>query len=515
MKHAILTSKGVDGSCAAAFLVQKFPESVVHLTTGQRLAKTLKEIKELRGQFPRQIHICNLFIDKQDPISKDVVQIIQKLPRDKYHITYYNSRSGETAANDSLINLTFANVINDKGSTAELIFSHFGLSDTPHNRLLKELSRAYVDGRVKQEQEHWDWLDLIEWGNDQFFRFGNIDAFRESIRILSGVDPFTETKKEKIRGYLENEVRFLGNSSATRNVLEQVNHLIKSDSPVLIQGAIGAGRELVAREIHYRSTRASYPFITVVCGGEGVNPTSDLTQLIHSAGQGTLFFDEVGDLSKSMQALVMRAIDNQPTPTGDGLTQSRSATGPRIIASTSKNLIKLVQNQSFRADLYFKLNVLPLNLPSLGERRGHELKSDLREIAMAINRRLVESRSGIEPLELKPKDWKAIENYSWPGNIRQFINVFNRAACFGKSFAETLKEEPTVALDYDQPVSEQETVFLRYRPKDESSILKLEDIKQDYAHHIHEFYRGRTGLAAEALGISFNTMQKLMRGKPE
>ena len=229
--------------------------------------------------------------------------------------------------------------------------------------------------------------------------------------------------------------RIIGSSTALRAVLEQVERVAAADSTVLIQGETGTGKELIAHAIHNASPRSGQPLIKLNCaaipfdlleselfGHERGAFTGAIAQKIgrfELADKGTLFLDEVGDIPLALQPKLLRVLQEQEF---ERLGSARThRVNVRLVAATHRDLERMVKRNQFRDDLYYRLNVFPIMLPSLRERR-EDIRPLVEHFVEIFSRRM-RKRIDTIPEELV----KAFESYSWPGNIRELQNVIERA----------------------------------------------------------------------------------------
>ncbi len=226
----------------------------------------------------------------------------------------------------------------------------------------------------------------------------------------------------------------LGTSPAIRRVLELVAVAARSDINVLVQGESGTGKELVARAIHYSGHRAAHPFITINCGaipetlmedelfghvrGAYTDAHDDKKGVFEAADSGTLFLDEIGELYPSCQVKLLRVLEEREIRRlGD--TRSRPV-DVRIIAATNKNLSLEMEQQRFRADLFHRVSVMPIQLPPLRERL-EDLPLLVDHFVREANRELGKSIRGFTASALK-----LLGAQSWPGNVRELDNRVKR-----------------------------------------------------------------------------------------
>ena len=226
----------------------------------------------------------------------------------------------------------------------------------------------------------------------------------------------------------------VGESPAIQQVREIVDKVAPTDARVLITGSNGTGKELVARSLHENSTRSAGPFIEVNCaaipselieselfGHEKGAFTSAIKQRkgkFEQADGGTIFLDEIGDMSLSAQAKVLRALqENKINRVGSDKDINVNV---RVVAATNKNLKEEIEKNHFREDLYHRLSVILIHVPSLNERLD-----DIPLLADHFNH-LVCEEYGTPPREIKPDAIKELQKINWTGNIREFRNVLER-----------------------------------------------------------------------------------------
>jgi transcriptional regulator with GAF, ATPase, and Fis domain len=234
--------------------------------------------------------------------------------------------------------------------------------------------------------------------------------------------------------------RIIGKSPALESVLEQVEQVASTDSTVLIEGETGTGKELIAHAIHNASRRFGRSFIKLNCaaipmdllenelfGHEKGAFTGAIAQKMgrfETADKGTLFLDEVGDIPPAVQPKLLRVLQEQEFERlGSGRTHKVDV---RLVAATNRNLIKMVARGQFRSDLYYRLNVFPISLPALRERR-----EDIPAL-VAHFVKMFTCRMGKQVYSIPPETMAAFQWYSWPGNIRELQNLVERAVILSR-----------------------------------------------------------------------------------
>ena len=253
-----------------------------------------------------------------------------------------------------------------------------------------------------------------------------------------------------ISGYQQ----FIGQSRAMWTILERVPQIASSDATVLITGASGTGKELVARAIHAASPRASSLFVPVNCGalpeglleselfghmrGSFTGAVRDKRGLMQEASGGTLFLDEVGEIAPNTQVKLLRALqEKQIRPVGHN---REVPVDVRIIAATNQDLSQLVGEGRFREDFYYRINVIHLEVPLLRERR-----EDIPELARHFVERAC-SRLDVPIKQLHRDAMAVLESYAWPGNVRELENVMERIVAMEPSRLITVSVLPPSIL---------------------------------------------------------------------
>jgi two-component system response regulator PilR (NtrC family) len=304
-----------------------------------------------------------------------------------------------------------------------------------------------------------------------------------------------------IQGQNKNSCKqpLLGNSPAMQETRKLIEKLARSQAPVYISGESGTGKELAARQIHNLSSRSDKPFIPVNCGaipaelmeseffghrkGSFTGAIKDKQGLFHAAHGGTLFLDEVADLPLGMQVKLLRAIQEKAVrPVG---SQQEEKIDVRLISATHKNLAKLVDEGQFRQDLYYRINVIELTMPSL-RTRGED-------ILLLAGHFLAQYplNESMEKITFSADALNALDKYSFPGNVRELENILERAValCDGSCLCENdLGLPPVVA----EKAAEKPQTRYQSPLKDEQQLLNA-----------LEQTRWNRKAAAELLGVTY------------
>ncbi|MBI5464836.1 MAG: sigma-54-dependent Fis family transcriptional regulator [Ignavibacteriales bacterium] len=244
---------------------------------------------------------------------------------------------------------------------------------------------------------------------------------------------------EKLEESVEGKRKILGASSKIKEVLSIIDRVAPTEVRVLITGENGTGKELVARAIHKQSKRANKPFIEVNCAaipaelieselfghekGSFTGATNQRIGKFERADGGTLFLDEIGDMSLQAQAKVLRALEEGKIERVGG--NKLIPVDVRVLAATNKNLESEIEKTHFRADLYHRLRVIPINVVPLRERR-----EDVPVLVKAFVREICE-KMGIPVREISDDTMKRLTNHNWPGNVRELRNTLERLIILG------------------------------------------------------------------------------------
>lgn len=337
--------------------------------------------------------------------------------------------------------------------------------------------------------------------------FVNDDLIQTVRNALSHRRLFQENR------YLRRELRrqradaeIIGQSEAIRAVFDLVEKVSSTSANVLIEGESGTGKELVARAIHFQSDRADKPFLAINCGalpeslleselfghvkGSFTGAVADKIGYFRSAAGGTLFLDEVGDMPPALQVKLLRALqEREVTPIGSSVPVRFDA---RIIAATNKRLETEMAEGRFREDLYYRLNVVEIDVPPLRERRE--------DIPVLVEHFISSSarRQGIVEKEVSSAAKELFNNYDWPGNVRELEHVIERALILSGDQIDV----------NDLPVKLTGNTF---SAAGDDKFKSLDQVEREYILEVLESVSQDKAVAAKILGIDLSTLYRKLK----
>jgi len=308
----------------------------------------------------------------------------------------------------------------------------------------------------------------------------------------------------------------VGKGKLMQHVLAMMERVAKSEaSTVLVQGESGTGKELVAKWIHYESSRADKPFVAINCAavpstlleselfgydkGAFTDAKAMKKGLFELADGGTVFLDEIGDMELGMQAKLLRFLEDRTFRRVGG--SKVISVDVRIISATNKDLLKAVEEKSFRNDLYYRLQVIPIFLPPLRERKedivilaNHFIESFNKE----FNKKIKGLSAGAEQM---------LTDYSWPGNIRELKNVIERAIILGGEDTLMLEHLPLeIVAQSAAPAPGQSTVF-QLPPEG----VDIEEVEKELIRQALEVSDGNQSKAAKKLSLGIDAFRYRMK----
>ena len=297
----------------------------------------------------------------------------------------------------------------------------------------------------------------------------------------------------------------IGESPAIKKVIKAIAKSASTSATVLITGESGTGKELVARAIHYNSKRASAPFVPVNCGGipeslleselfgyvKGAftGATESRAGFFQTADGGTIFLDEASDTSLGMQVKLLRVLQDKEVVML-GATRSRKV-DVRIVGATNKDLLQLVDKGQFREDLFFRLNVITIDIPPLRERGDDVI---LLAHHFALN---YAGEIGAPTPNFTPKALQVLKNYYWPGNVRELQNVIQRIIVMSENDVVEVPDLPSL---------------MRFSALRKTGFDRtLAEVEREYIHNVWESVGGNKTKAAEILGIDRKTLRNKLQ----
>ena len=307
----------------------------------------------------------------------------------------------------------------------------------------------------------------------------------------------------------------LGDSAAMQKLRQLVARVAQADAPVLITGETGSGKELVARAIHRKGARPGGPFVAVNCAalpetlleselfghakGAFTDARTARSGLFVQASGGTLLLDEIGELAPALQPKLLRALqEHRVRPVG---AAEEVAFDARVIAATNRDLATAVDEGRFREDLFFRLDVLPVEVPPLRARGG-----DVLLLAQHCLRRCAERQSQT-PLGISRAAAEKLSDYTWPGNVRELQNCIERAAALAD-------HDQILPADLPERIQAYRKTDLLLASDDPATLVPLAVIEQRYVARVLEATAGNKTLAARILGVDRKTLYRKLGADP-
>jgi len=374
-------------------------------------------------------------------------------------------------------------------------------SETPVDLILLDIVLGDEDGRdvcqkIKGDEEMkfipvvmltvrsslQDKINTLNIGADDYLTkpFVNEELLAKIKVMLRIKDLHDELKRERKKNVLLSQAlekrysfgNILGKNSRMQEIYELISDISNTDSTVLIQGESGTGKELIARAIHFNSHRKTKPFVVANCSAYSQNlleselfghEKGSFTGAIRRkvgrfelANGGTIFLDEIGEVSPPTQILLLRVLQDHRFERVGG--EETLEVDVRVVAATNKNLMEEMRKGAFREDLYYRLNVIPIFVPPLRQR-----KDDVSLLASHFLQKFRHEK-GKEVTSISPEVMEIFLAHSWPGNVRELENVIEHAAIITKKDGISPKDLPQYLLE--KPVSNQDLVSLKDHERD-------------------------------------------------
>jgi len=314
---------------------------------------------------------------------------------------------------------------------------------------------------------------------------------------------------EKSRQSRDRVDPFLGRSPVIRRLAEICAKVVTSDSPILIQGETGTGKGVLAHWFHENSSRSAEPFVDLNCGGLSrelleselfgyekgafTGAVQSKAGLLEIAHKGTVFLDEIGDVDLQLQPRLLKVLEEKQFRRLGDIRDRR--VDVRLIAATHQDIVRLIREKQFRSDLYFRINTIPLTTPALRER-----VEDIPMLAEYFLKRLPrDARTGGEA-ELSEGAMRALQSYSWPGNIRELRNVLERAVLLSDN---KILRERDLHFDLPEPTPTQNAGG--------GTTQTLDEMEKEYIERILSIENGRVEAAAKRLGIPRSSLYNKLK----
>ncbi len=407
-------------------------------------------------------------------------------------------------ASQSALNLTDAKLLLET-EHFDLCLTDMRLPDGNGIELVEHVQSNYSDLPIAVITAHGNMESAVKALKAGAFDFVSkpvdLQILRSLISSATTLPDNTEKKKTN-----NNKINITGSSPAVQLLLKNISKLARNQAPVFIHGESGSGKERVAKMIHQQGSRCDEPFIPVNCGaipaelmeseffghlkGSFTGAHSDKQGLFTAANGGTLFLDEIAELPLNMQVKLLRVIQEKAVRAVGA--QQESPVDVRILSASHKNLVKLVSDGAFREDLYYRINVIELTIPSLRER-----KEDIPEFVSLLLGNLSE-KMGMDVPTIDDDALIELQSYHFPGNVRELENILERA----------------IALSDDNKITQQD-LHLKSAPdktvtKPEASTIDPMDLVGQERNSIMqalEQTRWNKTAAAKLLGLSLRQLR--------
>jgi len=307
----------------------------------------------------------------------------------------------------------------------------------------------------------------------------------------------------------------IGDSRHMKQVLDMVRKVAKSDaSTVLIQGESGTGKELIARAIHMESARCDKPFMAINCAavpetlleselmghekGAFTDAKVQKRGLFEIADGGTLFLDEIGDMEMGMQAKLLRVLEERTFRRVGGTKEI--PVDVRIVSATNQELLKKIEQKTFRNDLYYRLQVIPIYLPALRERRD-DIMPLVEFFIRHYNKEFGKAVAGVSKMACK-----FLEEYEWPGNVRELRNIIERAIILENEETLMLEHLPRELISKTGDIASG-PMNLRIPPEG----IDIEDVERELIRQSLEIAEGNQSKAAKKLNLGIDAFRYRMK----
>lgn len=493
----ILTGWGwLDYAAAAALTVIRFPEAELRGVSTRRLPELLESLANGDSSGYSRVLILGVGLSRNVPLLTAALKALKQKRVDVEWVSAIQPSSGVLPADmDRYLKML---VVDKAGGVKEAAEAVYGApDDVGLERRLRELVKN--DARAGEP-----WRTLLEASMFAYRNYQDEAAYPKAIRRLALGElegRWTSEEKSLADHYrLCGHRELVGKSRLALELVEKINTVSKHDrARVLILGESGTGKETVAIQIHNKSARRNEAFVSFNCA----SVTPDLLEsrflgyekgaftgaaerragLFEQANGGTLFLDEIGELPLAAQGVLLRVLEGgRFSRIGD---RGEVQVDVRVIAATHRDLAAMARDGMFREDLFFRLCVIPIRVPSLRER-----PEDITDIANGYWLRLHRRR-------LTPKQTAALQAYPWTGNVRELFNILERASVTGEE-------------DFDRLLAEHTALTLPSSAPSAGYPDNLDGATQAHVRRVYEKNGCNLSQAAAALGVSRNTARKYL-----
>jgi len=412
-------------------------------------------------------------------------------------------------SSQSALNLTDAKLLLDT-EHFDLCLTDMHLPDGNGITLVEHVQQHYKDLPIAVITAHGNMESAVKALKAGAFDFVSkpvdIQILRNLVSAATSIPEKTENKETS-----KNKISIIGNSIAVKTLLKNISKLARNQAPVFIHGESGSGKERVARMIHQQGARCNASFVPVNCGaisaelmeseffghlkGSFTGAHSDKQGLFETANGGTLFLDEIAELPLNMQVKLLRVIQEKAVRAVGAALET--PVDVRILSASHKNLVKLVSEGAFREDLYYRINVIELTIPSLRER-----KEDIPLFIKQLLNNLAE-KMGMEIPSIDNEAITALQDYNFPGNVRELENILERAIALSDDNRITTQDL------HLKPVTSTETANEEIKAPESTPVepINLAGQERQSIKQALEQTRWNKTAAAKLLGLSLRQLR--------